>query len=609
MADVQTIGRLMVSSVIPEDMQDASRVFNKKGSSAFFEDLAVLHPDKYAEVLQRLNNISRIAATDYGGVSSVGLEDLKLPPRTKAYRKELRDKIKDIAQNPALTKTAKNDRIVGLMRKAMPTIQSMLEKEMVGRDNAFGMGVQQGFRGNPVQLTQMLFGDMLVADHKGRPIPIAGVHGYGEGVTPSEYWASSYGARRGFSDVQFATAKTGFLGKQLAMMSQRIQVTGEDCGAKSLGVLSDGNDPDIIGSVLSRDTNGVSAGTVIEKKHLAAMKDQSVLMRSVITCQQSEGVCQKCAGKRDQGKFPPLNSYIGLDSARVASEPMTQELGLSAKHSGGILGPESDEISGFDEVNQFVNVPKNFKGAAVLAPADGQVTQVVTAPQGGWYMHVGDEQVYVPPDRKIDVARGDKVEAGDMLTDGTPNPAEIAKHKGLGEGRAYFLEKFSEILKRNGVPTHRKNVEALSRGFFDRVRVTRPEGVLGFNIDDVALYSDIQREYTPRPGAQTLAPGRTVGQYLETPVLHYTIGTRITPSVAKTLKAEGVDNVTVHQDDPGFEPAVMRLMNIPATDPDWKVQMGGFGLQKSFLESARRGSSSPHKGTAYVGSLMDPTRL
>jgi len=608
MASNLTIGRLLVDRSIPEDLKDTDRIFNKTGVSDFFTQLATNHPDRYVDVLHKLNEVSRIAGTEYGNAASIKLKDLKLPPRIKAYRKEIRNKVQEIAQNPSITRHQKNERIVKYMTKVMPTIQANLQEELKGRDNSFSLGLEQGFRGNPVQIVQLLFGDMLVADHKGRPIPIPGLHGYGEGVTPSEYWAGSYGSRKGYSDVQFATAKTGFLGKQLALMSQRLKVTGEDCGATDVGIQVSGDDTELLGSVLAQPEGGVPAGTTIEKKHLPALEGSELLIRSISTCQQDQGICQKCAGKRDQGRFPAIGSYVGISSARTISEPLTQ-LGLSSKHSGGVVGLNDQTVTGFDEINQFLQVPKTFKGGAVLSPLDGKVQQIVKAPQGGHYMHVNDEQLYIPQGIEINVVPGQEVDAGDVLTSGTPNPAEIARYKGLGEGRVYFINKFYDILKENGVGTHRRHVDVLARAFFDKVRVTRPEGLMGHTVGDVLSYSDLQKDYAPRTDSQSRAPGRSVGWYIEKPVLHYTIGTRITKKIANHLKTKGITDLPVHKDNPGFEPEVVRLMAIPASDKDWKTQLAGFDVKRNFYKAVQRGAESRTDNTSYVPKLLDPTRL
>jgi DNA-directed RNA polymerase subunit beta' len=605
-----TIGKILVNEALPEDMRDDTRVLDKKGTQALFQELAERYPERYIDVLQRTNNIARMVATEYGGEASLSLKDFKLPSNVREYRAKVRKKLHNISQDRLLTPEQKNEAIIKTVRQSMPVVQKMVEESAAKEGNAFAQSIKHGYRGSPVQLTQLLYGDQLSADHKGRIQPVAGLHGYSEGTTLGEYWASSYSARKAFTDVQFSTAASGFLGKQVAHMSQKLKITGKDCGlSNSVGTIMDGDDPDIIGHVLQREVNGLPAGHVLRKNDLNAIRGKKPLVRSVSTCQQKDGgICQKCAGAREQGRFPSLGTYIGIGSARILTEPLTQ-LGLSSKHTGGLVSAEAPkDVEGFDEVNQFLQVPKNFRGASTLSPVDGKVSLVKKAPQGGQYIRIGGETVYAPPGREVQVQVGEVVEAGDMVTDGTPNPAEIARYKGLGEGRRYFTQKFYEILRDNGVATHRRNVDTIARAFFDKVDITK-EGAAGFTIGDTVSYSDIQRTYKPREGHATVSPGRAHGQYLESPVLHYTIGTRITPKVSKFLKQEGIQEILVHKDPVGFEPKIMRAMDHPGKERDWKTQLTGFGLKKSLLESAQKGSVSPHKNLSPAVELMDPMKL
>jgi DNA-directed RNA polymerase subunit beta' len=609
----QTLGQIMLRDALPEDMRDDSRVFNKKQARSFFKELALKHPKEYVDISQKLVNMSRMAVTDYGGISSPSLDDLKVPEKVKQYRAELESKLFAIHESDTLNADQKNEAVVQLMKKEMPKIQNLVQKETFTGKNSLAEAIRHGFRGSPVQLTQLLFGDTLVADQKGRALPVPGLHGYAEGVTPMEYWSGAYGSRKGYADVQFMTAKAGFLGKQLALAAQRVQVTSEDCGADNIGLLASGDDDQVIGTVLARDIKDIPAGTTIEKKHLRRLQGQKVLVRSHTTCQARSGVCSKCSGKRNNNEFPKVGAYVGIDTGRLTSEPVTQA-GLSSKHTGGIIKgkslKEEDEMSGFDQINQFLQVPKAFKGAAALAPADAAVNNILDAPQGGKYIMLsGGHRIYAPPSREVTVKQGDKLEAGDILTDGTPNPAELAKLKGLGEGRVYFNRKFAELLEKNGINVHRRHVETMSRAFFDRVKITRPEGVAGYTIDDVATYSDIQRDYKPRKDASSLSPHRAVDYYLEKPVLHYTIGTRITPKIAEFMKEQKVAKIDVHREDPGFEPAPTRLMDIPGTDPNWKNKLTGFNIKKNLLTAARQGAEAEHDSVGYAAKLMDPTRL
>jgi hypothetical protein len=604
---VQTLGQLLVRDILPEDIP-SDRVLDKGGVSVLFTELAEKYPDRYVDIMKELNDFSEMSASGYGNGSSIRLKDLKLPPRIKEYRNRLQERIHKITQSN-LPMEQKSDKLVELMRGVVSDVQDKLITEAYDSGNNFAITAKHGIKGNPLQLAQLLIGDLMVTDHKGRPIPIPGVHSYGAGTIPSEYWAGSYTSRSGYSAVQFATAETGYLGKQLAMMANRVRVTGDDCGVKDAGITRDGNDPELVGSVLARDVNGLKAGTVVTREDLPKLRDKDVVVRSLLTCQQEDGVCKHCAGKQYDNEFPKIGEFIGIRAARAVAEPMTQQLGLSAKHAGTTVGAVKKDIHGFPEINRFLQVPERFASKSVLAPADGKVENIVDAPQGGKYLIVNGQQLYSPPERELLIKKGDTVEAGDMLTDGTPNPIEIAKYKGLGEGRKYFTEKFSEILKNNKVGSHRSNIEVLGRAFFDRVRITNPNGMYNYEFGDIVPYSAIQRQYTPRDTSKVKPVKSTLNGYLEQPVLHYSIGTRVTPKVANTLLKNEITEIMVNDTEPDFEPAPVRLAGFAAQDPDWKTRLAGTGLKKSITEGAMYGASSPHNTTSYVPGLMNPSRL
>jgi hypothetical protein len=294
----------------------------------------------------------------------------------------------------------------------------------------------------------------------------------------------------------------------------------------------------------------------------------------------------------------------------LASEPLTQAA-LSEKHTGGVATGVQKEISGLPEIMQFFNVPEHFRGAAALAHTDGPVKSIKQAPQGGWMIQVGDaaEPAYVPGNRNLLVKQGDELEAGDALSSGTPNPKELVEYKGLGAGRAYFLKQLGQIFEENGLSSPRKHLEVLTRGFLDRVRVSGDEPLYGYLPGDVVPYSALEKQYRPRKDALPGRPRFMAGKYLEKPVLHYTVGTRITPSVWKDLEEADVKEVVAHTNPPAFTPHVSRAMDILATDPDWQTRLGGFNIHKSFLQSATEGAESDPSGTSYVPRLIKPTEL
>lgn len=601
---VQTVGQMLVQDTLPESIK-LTGALNKKSIKLLFEHLAKEYPDKYSDILYKLTDIGRNVATDYGNEASVSLNDLRLPPEAQKYRNQIAQRVRQISQDPKLSGKAKNEKIVAELSTLKEDITSKLVDEASGNNNSFGLSVKHGFRGSPQQFVQLIFGDILNADHHGRPIPIPVLHSYAEGVSPVEYWSGVYGSRASYADVQFATADSGYLAKQMSLLANRVQVSGEDCGATDIGVVRKGDDPDILGSVLAKPIAGLPEGTVITKKNARLIKDKDVMIRSVLTCQQDHGVCQLCAGHREKGEFPLIGDFVGVDSARAITEPMTQ-LGLSSKHGGAKIKKE-EEISGLPEIDRFFQIPERFVAGSVLAPVQGKVTDIKQASQGGQYVFVNDQELYIPPERSLVVKQGDIVEAGDMLSDGTPNPAEIARYKGIGAGRKYFADKLYDLYKKNNIETKRRNTDILASAFFNRVEITDPDGFMGHEPGDVLLYSVLQKHYVPRKEAKEDRPEMLKGQYLERPYLHYTIGTELTPSVLSDLRVNGIGRVIAHPEHPGFEPEISRLEAFSAKDPDWKTRLAGSGLKKIFMESAAKGAESPRDDTSVIPFLMNPS--
>jgi hypothetical protein len=276
------------------------------------------------------------------------------------------------------------------------------------------------------------------------------------------------------------------------------------------------------------------------------------------------------------------------------------ENGLVVENSGGVAGSDDKSVRGFEELNQFLQVPENFRDKAILTEKAGIVEYVKPASTGiGNVVGVAGKEYYVPANRKVTVKTGDRMEEGDLLSDGTPNPAEIVRHKGIGEGRRFFVDKYMELLRKNGTELHRRNIEAVARGFINRVRITDPEGYAGYVVDDVVPYDDMASVYEPRDDAKEVPLREAPGRYLEKPYLHYSVGTKVTPAVTRFLEERGVSRALVNEKPPPFEPEVVKAKDILATDSDWMVRMSGENLMKSTLEAARMGATSDFAGTSY----------
>lgn len=606
MAEVTTVGKLRLQKIMPEGFKNIDKPLNSKELGNVMTDMAKTVPSStYMAVLKELTNFGHEVANDYGGVASIHLKDLTLPEDLRVMRRMLEKKVYSISQRKDLDSATKKKRIIEVVKEATPIIDKAVMEALKDSNNSFGLLVGTGIKGKPQQLRQLVFGDLLTVDSKMRDIPYPTFRSYGEGITPLQYWTASHGGRYGYIQVQKATADAGYFSKQTRGVVHRQIITMDDCG-RARGYSADASDSDIVGSLLFKDTKGKS-GKVYEKDSIITdemLEDLkgSVLIRSAVCCGAGDGVCSKCAGVRESGRLPDIGDAVGLNGINAGNEQITQ-LGLSSKHSGGESVSAKRVKRGFAAVDQFINMPENFVGGASVASVDGRITSIDDAPQGGKNVKINDQVVYVPTGMDLTVKQGDYVEAGDLISEGMPNIEKITAHKGLGAGRKAFVNALYDLMASNGSAVPKKQIEPFARAYIDRVEITDPDGLQGWIYGDIAQYNILEKHWKPRMGAFTTKPASAVGKYLELPVLHYTIGTRITPKVAEDIKSAGIDTITVNTNEAPFKPYLTSAKQFIADDPDWVTALSGEGLTKSFLKHVQQGSVSTKNSTSYYPDL------
>ena len=263
----------------------------------------------------------------------------------------------------------------------------------------------------------------------------------------------------------------------------------------------------------------------------------------------------------------------------------------SAKHTAGMTQSKKT-YSGLDALIQFTQSPEKFKDQGAVSELDGKVENIEEAPQGGMLVTISGKQHYVPQGHEVEVKVGDKVEAGDQLAEGLVDAEDIVRLKGLGEGRKYYAERLNKMLADSGAATDKRNTEIIARGALRHVRVTNDEGMGDYLPDDVIDYNALQGSYRPSETSQTMAPDAAVGKYLQTPVMHYTIGTRITPKVAANLKKHNHNEIDVDDVEPGFKAEMIRLRASSHTNPDWLASLGTSYLGKQLNEASTKGDDT-----------------
>ena len=264
---------------------------------------------------------------------------------------------------------------------------------------------------------------------------------------------------------------------------------------------------------------------------------------------------------------------------------------LRQKHTGGISKTRK-EFAGFDVINQILQSPEVFPDRAAVAEVEGAVESVEPAPQGGTHVTVAGQKHYVAPGYAVLVKPGDRLEAGDQLSEGIVDAGDIVRLRGLGEGRRHYADRLKQALDDSGMTADRRNVELVARSAINHVTVRDPDGMAGFLPDDTASYNFLQTRYDPPAGTVASRPREAVGKFLQQPALHYSIGTRLTPRMASRLEGVGIRAVHVADEAPAFEPGMVRLREAAHHNPDWLASMHTSYLTRQLEQGAVRGQDT-----------------
>lgn len=602
-----TIGQVLVNDALPPRFRDYGRVMDSKGIEEVLEAIAREDPDSYAGVTKRLMDIGNAAAYDTG--TTIRLSDLRPSYDKRPILQALDIAEAQIRNDKNLTDAQKSEMVEKLYEKANSRIMDETYNSELARKNQLALQVASKARGNKTQLAAFISTPGTYSDPSGKMVPMFIRHSFAEGLSPAEYWAGSFGARTGVVSTKTATAKGGAFGKLLSASAIAQVVTEDDCETEG-GLPVKVDDDDNIGAVLARPAGGYEAGTVITKNVLSDLRKDKrhdeIVVRSPVTCGCKDGICSKCAGIRETGGFPPIGYNLGTNAASAFAERITQS-SLNTKHSGHTLHGKG-HYQGFNMFTSLAKVPKVFPDRATISSVDGTVSKIEDAPQGGTYIFVTDpkgeeKRHYVAPGYDLEVKVGDELEAGDQISDGVIDPSELVKYKGIGEARRYWANRFTQAIRDSGMAANRRNAEVLARTVMNTVRLNNEdeagEGLPG----DVVTYTRWSNGFKPRSNSAYVAPTvASVGKFLEQPVLHYTIGTRITPSVIRTMKKFKVDRMMVNDTQPDVTPFMERIEDSNAEKPDWMARLGTTYLKSRLQEDVARGAKSHlHSTEPYPG--------
>ncbi len=572
MAIKGTLGQALINSHLPEQFRTSGQR-DKKSLKASVLDYARTDPAGYARSISRIKEIGDSVAT-FEGIS-VGLDDIAPDYAARdAVVRAIAPKLKaaktSAEYNKHLLKT--QDKFLGITKK---------------HPGDMGLMARSGGRGSVAQLMKTTTGQALVGDFDGNPVPYFIQRSYAEGLSPAEAWVTGDESRSQVIKGNLGTADPGELGKLLATMMSGQVVSDADCGTKN-GIMVQPDDPGVLGRYRAGTTKR------IDPRERASMlrSKKSLMVRSPMTCESHSGVCQKCQGADTMGADYSIGDNVGIRAAQVLAEPLTQ-MTLSAKHGVSLVEDKDDDVpGGLAAVRQFLEIPSSFAGKAALAKKQGRVTAIQEASQGGWNVDVEGERHYISPKRKLAVKEGDKLDAGDVLTNGIPAPNEVVALKGLGAGRKYIVDSFRKTYQDQGHTVDPRHFELVAKAHLNAVEVRSPFG--DYLPGDVISYNEAKRAY--KSGSSTVNLQAAQGKALAEDALHYTAGTRVTGQVASDLKGAGIKTVAINANPPQLTAVMKSASRVPLLNPNWMERLSHRYQKANLMQAAQHGEESDLHG-------------
>jgi DNA-directed RNA polymerase subunit beta' len=357
--------------------------------------------------------------------------------------------------------------------------------------NPIWMMANSGARGNMGQIRQLAGMRGLMADPTGKTIEVPVRASFREGLSVLEYFISSHGGRKGLADTALKTADSGYLTRRLVDVSHNVIVRDQDCGdTKGVtisAILGEGGSEieslkdRIVGRYSISDIVNpytgeliIAAGDMINEEQGDALKAagiKEVQIRSVLSCKTKNGVCSKCYGKNmASGNAVKLGEAVGIIAAQSIGEPGTQ-LTMRTFHTGGVA--TSDDITqGLPRVEELFEA-RRPKGQAVIAETAGVIAFDEAAKREITVTGTdGEVKIYpIPYGAKLKVANGDLVEPGDPLTQGSINPQDMLRAKGVKGVQDYLTKEVQAAYRLSGVEINDKHIEVIVRQMLRKVRI------------------------------------------------------------------------------------------------------------------------------------------
>ncbi len=503
-----TLGRFIFNEILPQDLgltkreteEDEFKLevdyhVGKKQLKKILEKVINVHgATKTAEVLDDIKAMGYKYSTR--AAMTVSISDMTIPQEKQPLLEEAEKTVEKITRNfkrGLLTDEERYKEVIKTWQSADDKITHALLTGLDKYNNIFMMA-DSGARGSDKQIKQLAGMRGLMADTTGRTIELPITSNFREGLDVLEYFISAHGARKGLSDTALRTADSGYLTRRLVDVSQEIIIHEVDCSATrdeipymEVKAFADGSEN--IESLEERITGRYSAETIydengemiVKKNHMITPKRaaaiiatgrESVKIRTILTCRAHDGVCAKCYGANmATGQAVQVGEAVGIIAAQSIGEPGTQ-LTMRTFHTGGVAG--GDITQGLPRVEELFEARKP-KGLAIITEIAGRAEIKDTKKKREIVVtdtETGNSKTYlIPYGSRIKIQDGVELEAGDELTEGSVNPHDILRIKGVRAVQDYMIKEVQRVYRLQGVEINDKHIEVIVRQMLKKIRI------------------------------------------------------------------------------------------------------------------------------------------
>ena len=510
-----TMGRFLLNEIIPQDLGfvDRSNPDNalaleidfhvgKKGLKQILEKVINTHgATKTAEVLDDIKAMGYKYSTR--AAMTVSISDMTVPAKKPEMLEAAQKTVDLITKNfnrGLITEEERYRAVVETWNETDKELTDVLLKGLDQYNNIFMMA-DSGARGSNQQIKQLAGMRGLMADTTGRTIELPIKSNFREGLDVLEYFMSAHGARKGLSDTALRTADSGYLTRRMVDVSQELIIRETDCSENRSEIpgmyvkaFMDGKETieglkdRITGRFSCEDIKDKDGNLIVKANHMITPSRASKIMsvgvdkdgnpieqvkiRTILGCRCHNGICSKCYGANmATGEAVQVGEAVGIIAAQSIGEPGTQ-LTMRTFHTGGVAG--DDITQGLPRVEELFEARKP-KGLAIIAEFGGIATIKDTKKKREIIVtneETGESKTYlIPYGSRIKILDGTKLEAGDELTEGSVNPHDLLKIKGIRAVQDYMIREVQRVYRLQGVDIADKHIEVIVRQMLKKIRI------------------------------------------------------------------------------------------------------------------------------------------